>query len=95
MKYCSVAWHNNLTQAKRNSIERLQIVSLKIILGSDCPRKEDGHFDYQRAITIFYLKSLFSRQEKKTLVFGIKRIKHTTLKKLFPTNPAILEDPSQ
>ena len=93
MEYCSVAWHNNLTQAQRNSIERLQIVSLKIILGSDGPRKEDGNFDYQRALTICNLKSLFLRREKKTLDFGMKSIKHPTLKKLFPTNPAILEDP--
>ena len=40
MEYCSVAWHNNITQA--------QIVFLKIILGSDCPMKEDGHFNYHR-----------------------------------------------
>ena len=46
MKYCSVVWHDNLTKGQSSAIERLQMVALKIILGSDCPRKEDGHFDY-------------------------------------------------
>ena len=69
------------------------MVSLKIILGRDCPFKEDGHFDYNRALAMCNLKSLFSRREKKTLDFGIKCIKHPTLKKLFPLNPALLEDP--
>ena len=93
MEYCSVAWHDNLTQAQSASIERLQMVSLKIILGRDCPFKEDGHFDYNRALAMCNLKSLFSRKEKKTLDFGIKCIKHPRLKKLFPLNPALLEDP--
>ena len=93
MEYCSVVWHNNLTQAQTSAIERLQIVALKIILGSDCPRKEDGHFDYFRALSICKLDSLFSRREKRVLDFGKKSIKHPTLKKLFPINPAISNDP--
>jgi hypothetical protein len=40
MEYCSVMWHDNLTQAQSNALERLQIVSLKIILGSDCQLKK-------------------------------------------------------
>ena len=68
MKYCSVAWHDNFTIAQKNAIETLQVVSLKIILDSDCPRKEDGHVDYMQA-----------RREKKVLGFGIKCTKHPTL----------------
>ena len=41
MEYCSVVWQDNLTQAQSNAIERLQIVALKIILGSECPERED------------------------------------------------------
>ena len=52
MEYCSVVWHDNLTKAQSNAIERLQMVALKIILGKDCPRKEDGHFDYVKALII-------------------------------------------
>ena len=93
MEYCSVVWHDNLTQAQTNAIERLQIVALKIILGSDCPRLEDGHFNYNEALTICKLDSLFSRREKQVLDFGRKSIKHPTLKKLFPINPVISNDP--
>ena len=68
-------------------------MSLKIILGNDYPIKEDGNFDYERALVTFNLKSLFSRREKKSLDFGIKCLKPPTLKKLFPFNPAIPKDP--
>ena len=87
MEYCSVAWHDNLTIAQKNAIERLQVVALKISLGSDCPRKEDGHVDYQKALSVCQLKSLFARREKKALDFGIKCTNHPT------ANPAVLEDP--
>ena len=93
MEYCSVVWHDNLTQAQRNSIERLQVVALKIILGTDCPRKEDGHFDYDRALVFCNLKSLFARREKRTLDFSKKCIKHPKLRRIFPENPRILDDP--
>ena len=72
MEYCSVVWHDNLTQAQSNAIERLQIVSLKIILGSDCPIKEDGHFDYSKALSMCQLETIFSRREKKSFRFQEK-----------------------
>ena len=93
MEYCSVVWHDNLTQGQSNAIERLQIVSLKIILGSDSPRSEDGHFDYLKALQICNLKSLFSRREKRMIDFGRKCVKHPSLKRMFPLNPAIFNDP--
>ena len=62
MEYCSVVWHDNLTQAQSNAIERLQIVALKIILGSDCPLKDDGHFDYTKALIICKLDSLEKKE---------------------------------
>ena len=93
MEYCSVVWHDNLTQAQSNAIERLHIVALKIILGSDCPLKEDGNFDYSEALIICKLNSLFSRREKRALDFGKKCLKHPTLKKLFPANPVIVHNP--
>ena len=93
MEYCSVVWHDNLTQAQGHSIERLQIVALKIILGADSPRRDDGHFDYHRALVICNLSSLFDRREKRTLVFAKKCIKHPTLKKIFPENTRTLNDP--
>ena len=68
MEYYSIVWHDNLTQAQTNAIERLQIVALKIILGSVCPRLEDGHFNY-KALTICKIDSLFSRRKKTSLRF--------------------------
>ena len=50
--YCAVVWHENFTKAQSKAIERLQIVGLKIILGNDCPKKEDGHVDYVAALMI-------------------------------------------
>ena len=45
-EYCFVVWHENLTKEQSNAIERIQVVALKIILGKDCPRRNDGHCDY-------------------------------------------------
>ena len=80
-EYCSVVWHNNLTQGQTYAREQLQIVSLKIILGSDGPRKDDGHFDYEKALTLCYLKSIFSRREARTVSFGKKFIQHPDLRR--------------
>ena len=75
-EYCSVAWHDSLTQEQTNAIERLQKVALKIILGADCPRKPDGHFDYPKALVMCNLKSLFDRRETRMLSFGKKCFVH-------------------
>ena len=40
MEYCSVVWHDNLTQAQSDAIERLQIVALKIIHGNESPEQK-------------------------------------------------------
>ena len=94
MEYSSVVWHNNMTQAQQsNAIERLQIVALKIILGTDCPLKEDDNFDYSEALIICKLYSLLSKREKRAIDFGKKCLKYPILKKLFPANPTIAQDP--
>ena len=77
----------------KNSIERLETVALKIILGNNCPRKEDGHFDYDKALVLCNLKSLFDRREKRILDFGKKCIKHPSLKRIFSQNPRLFDDP--
>ena len=92
-EYCSVVWHQNLTQAQSNKIERLQVVALKIILGKDCPKKEDGHCDYENVLKLCNLDSLFVRRKKRMLDFGKKCINHSSLSRLFPYNEAISDDP--
>jgi hypothetical protein len=94
-EYCAVVWHNNLTQAQSKAIERLQIVGIKIILGKDCPKKEDGHVDYEAALSLCQLDSLLMRRNNRMLIFGKKCIKHPSLNRLFPLNPVINEDPHQ
>ena len=85
-EYCSVVWHENLTVAQSNAIERLQVVALKIIIGKDCPRKEDGHCDYEALLGLCQLTSLSDRRNKRMLSFGKKCIKHPTLNRIFPLN---------
>ena len=51
-----------MTQAQSNGIERLRIVGIKIILGNDCPKKADGHFDYEAALSLCQLDSLILRR---------------------------------
>ena len=92
-EYCSVVWHQNLTQAQSNSIMRLQVVTLKLILSKDCPRKEDGHCDYGRVLILCKLDSLLDRQKKRMLNFGKKCRNHPSLSRLFPLNAAINDDP--
>ena len=92
-EYCSVVWHENLTQEQSNAIERIQVVALKIILGKDCPRKDDGHCDYPQLLRICKLDSLFDRRKKRMLIFGRKCIKHHNLSRLFPINTANIQDP--
>jgi hypothetical protein len=86
-------WHTNLTQDQTYAIKRIQKVALKIILGKDTPRKEDGHFDYERGLQMCDLKSLFARREARLLDFGKKCLKHPTLKRLFPLNYTVFDDP--
>ena len=94
-EYCAVVWHENLTIAQSKAIERLQIVGLKIILGNDCPKKEDGHVDYAAALKLCNLDSLFLRRNNRMLSFGEKCVKHPSLARMFPINPVIQDDPHQ
>ena len=66
---------------------------LLIILGKDCPRKEDGNCDYIRLLQICNLNSLFDRRKRGMLSFGKTCIKHHSLSRLFPINAAINQDP--
>ena len=86
-EYRSVVWHENLTIAQSNAIERIQVVALKIIHGKDFPRKEDGHCDYIELLRLCNLSLLFERRNKRMLSFGKKCITHPTLSRIFPLNP--------
>ena len=84
-EYCSVAFHDSLTAKQSHSIERIQIIALKIILG-------DSYIDYSSALEMCGFKTLQQRREERTLAFGKKCISHPNLKQLFPLNTAIYND---
>ena len=67
-EFCSVVWHGNLTVDQSRSIERLQIVSLKVILGEKAPKNSEGFFDYQAALRICGLKSLFFKKRRENYI---------------------------
>ena len=91
-EYCSVVWHENLTVAQSNAIERVQVVALKIIHGKDYPRKDDGHCDYDALLRNCNLSSLLDRRENRMLSFGKKCISHPTLSRIFPLNAEDVHD---
>ena len=48
---------------------------------------------YLSFLVLCNLKSLFNHREKQALEFGKKCIEHPSLKRIFPENPIILDDP--
>ena len=80
LEYCSTVWHSTLTVEQNNDIEKVQKLSLRIILGSD-------YTDYQSALDYFGLESLASRREQKCLQFGLKSLLHPKHSEMFPLNP--------
>ena len=85
-EYCSVVWHENLTIAQFYAIERLQVVALKIVLGKNCPRKDDGHCNYEELFRACSSTSLLERRNSRMLSFGKKCSSHPTLSRMFPLN---------
>ena len=79
LEYCCVVWHSSLTMAQNNSIERVQKVCLKIILG-------DKYHEYNTALSICGLETLENRRENLCLKFGVKCSKSEKHKHLFPKN---------
>ena len=80
LEYCSVVWRSTLTAKQCQDIERVQKLSLKIILGSN-------YVSYENALRLCGLESLEARREEKCLQFGLKSLLHPIHKKNFPLNP--------
>ena len=78
-EYCAVAFHSSLTQDQTIQLERIQKVCLKVIL-------DVNYVDYDSALEMCGLESLFSRREKRCLDFALKCTKHPINKRLFPLN---------
>ena len=78
-EYCSVAFHSSLTIEQSNKLERIQKVCLRVILG-------EMHVNYDAAMEMCGLDTLFSRRVKKCLSFSLKSVKHQRNNRLFPLN---------
>ena len=79
LEYCCVTWHSSLTIAQADDIERVQRTSLKVILG-------EAYMDYESALDLCGLETLFKRRESRCLTFGLRSIKHPKHKQMFPLN---------
>ena len=76
-EYCSVAFHSSLSVQQTQTLERIQRTCLKVILG-------DMFMDYDSALEMAGLQTLYSRREKPCLDFPLKSIEHPRNKRLFP-----------
>ena len=79
-EYCSVVFHSRLTQSDSNKLERIQKVCLKVILG-------DMYVDYESALEMSGLGSLYSRREDRCLKFALKCVKHKRIKGFSHSTP--------
>ena len=86
LEYCSVVFHSSLTIEQIKAIERIQKVSLKIILGSD-------YTDYQTALQTCNLKKLHLRREQRMLDFAHKSLKHPKHNQMFPISKQFHSNP--
>ena len=57
LEYCCVVWSSSLTIAQDEALERVQKVSLKVILGP-------VYVNYQSALSVLELETLRIRREK-------------------------------
>ena len=80
-EYCSVAFHSSLSIPLSNKIEAIQKTSLRVILGV-------MYVDYQSALEMCGLDTLYARRENRSLHFAINCTHHKPNKSMFPLNPS-------
>ena len=74
-----VVWSSSITQEEQNNLERVQKVSLRIIL-------KENYIDYTSALKRTNLETLINRREKICLNFAKSCIKNEKTKSMFPLN---------
>ena len=79
LEYCAVVWHSSLTVELVNTLERVQKVCLRVILG-------EKYVSYSTALELCNLKTLFERREERCLSFALKCLKHPLHRRMFPLN---------
>ena len=78
-EYCSVAFHNSLTEDQSHKIETIQSTCLKIILS-------DNYVSYSAALEMCNLDRLETRREKRLLSFSLRCLKIDFNKHMFQKN---------
>ena len=73
----SVVWHSMLTENQNESLERIQKSSFKIIL-------KEHYKDYEHALKLLNMQTLFDRRERKCLTLAKKCLKDAKLRRMFP-----------
>ena len=79
LEQSAVVWHSSLNQENINDLERVQKSALKIIL-------KQNYKNYNHALTILELDTLYDRREQLCLNFALKCLKHPRFKDMFPIN---------
>ena len=74
-----VVWASALTEQQKTDIERVQKISLRIILRED-------YRTYMNALQVTQLPSLSERRDKLMLNFALKCVKNDKTSKMFPKN---------
>ena len=80
LEYCVVPMHSSLSSRQEAALERVQSVSLKIIL-------RDEYTSYQQALETCSLETLSSRRQDRCLKFSLKCLGHPLNNRIFPQNP--------
>ena len=79
LEMSSVVWHSSLTINNRKSLERVQKMAVRVIMGNK-------YQSYKKSLKILKMETLEERREKLCLSFAKKCIQHEKLKHWFPVN---------
>ena len=85
LEYCTVVWHSRLTAEQITTLERVQRICLKVILG-------DSYIDYGAALEMCNLSTLHRRRQDRCLAFAKKCLKHPLHRRMFPLNKNNIND---
>ena len=77
LEFSSTVWHNSLTLADRQDLERVQKAALKVILRGE-------YENYEQALGVLNLDSLNQRRESLALKFAKNALKDPHFSELFP-----------
>ena len=80
----SVVWSSSLTKGEEYDLERIQKVSLRIILSED-------YTSYESALKYTNLPTLKSRRAKLSLNFALKCIKNERAEDMFPLKQSVVD----